>query len=302
MKALIIGYGSIGKRHEEVLSSIGFFREIDIVSKQKINNRNVFSSLSNVIDIASYDYFLIASETKKHFSQLRYIDNKVSDRKIFCEKPLFHETKNYLPKNDVFVGYVMRYHPIFNVLSELLENEVPIYVNVQVGSYLPSWRTNIDYRESYSADKERGGGVLLDLSHEIDYVNWLFAKIEEIKSIQAKISDLEITSDDITTFIGRTESDIIVNISMDYISKLVFREIKIHTNNSTITADFISGNIVKYNKNGIVFKDIISIGERNKLFEKMHTDILSNAKTACNYDEGSNVMEVIAKIQKENRL
>lgn len=300
MKALIIGYGSIGRRHDEVLKKMRIFEEINLVSGQKIDNRLVFNSLDKVIDINSYDYFLIASATNKHYDQLTYIDKIVLDKKIFCEKPLFDKAEKYSPKNRVFVGYVMRYHPLFKVLSGLLKDDNPIYVHVQVGSYLPSWRNNIDYRESYSAHKERGGGVLLDLSHEIDYITWLFGMIKEVKSIQTKISNLEINSDDITTFIGKTVRGAVVNVSMDYISKFVFREMKIHTDDSTIDVDFIDNCIVKYSKDGTIYKPTIPSVERNDLLSKMHMDILKDAETACSYYEGNKIMDVITMIQEQN--
>jgi len=300
MKALIIGYGSIGRRHDEVLTKMGVFKDIHLVSKQMVDERIVYHDLEDAADIDTYDYIVIASPTEKHFSQLKYIDSKVLRKKIFCEKPLFDQSKEYVPANDIFVGYVLRYHPLFDALLNLLKNEKPIYVNVQVGSYLPSWRNNIDYRESYSAHKERGGGVLLDLSHEIDYIIWLFGMIDNLKSVQTKISDLEINSDDITTFVGRTEKGVVINVSMDYISKLTFREMKIHTNKSTISVDFINNRIAKYNKDGTLHEPALPGVERNELFFRMHDDILTSAKIACNYREACQVMEIIKKVQEQN--
>lgn len=300
MKVLIVGYGSIGRRHDEVLAKMGVFEDIHLVSRQKLEGRVVYRDLEDVADLDAYDYIVIASPTNKHFDQLKYIDSRVLRKKIFCEKPLFDTAREYVPRNNIFVGYVLRYHPLFDVLLDLLKDEKSIYVNVQVGSYLPSWRSNIDYRESYSAHKERGGGVLLDLSHEIDYLIWLFGMVDDLKSIQAKISDLDINSDDITTFVGRTENGVVINLSMDYISKLPFREIKIHTNQSTISVDMINNYITKYDKDGKIHKIVLPHVERNELFQRMHGDIMTSAKIACDYHEAFRVMKVIKKIQEQN--
>ena len=128
-------------------------------------------------------------------------------------------------------------------LKEIVSEEKIILVNAKCGQYLPSWRPNSDYKNCYSAKKEEGGGVLLDLSHEIDYVQWLSGKIDEIKSYQVNISDLEINSDDLTMFIGKTKENIFVNISLDYISKITHRKLWVETLEYTYELDFISNKL-----------------------------------------------------------
>lgn len=88
MKVLIIGYGSIGKRHYEVLSKFSQIKLINLITKQEIK---VFKFLE---DINTYDYFVIASETNKHFEQLKFLEENVKNKLIFCEKPLFESKKD----------------------------------------------------------------------------------------------------------------------------------------------------------------------------------------------------------------
>jgi len=234
LRMLLIGYGSIGRRHDEVLSNFSEIESIDIVTKQDIYNRTIYKSLQEIKNISQYSYFIIASETTKHYEQLVYLDLHVKNKIIFCEKPLFASKKTLkIVHNEVYIGYVLRFHPLLQRLKALLQNEKVINVNVKCGQYLPTWRPDRDYRESYSAKKEKGGGVLLDLSHEIDYVQWLFGKIEDIKSYQLKISDLEINSDDLTLFLGKTKQDVIVNLSIDYISKITHRRVIVDTLDSS---------------------------------------------------------------------
>ena len=85
MKVLIIGYGSIGKRHYEVLSSFKEIESIDLVTKQDIENIVCYRHLGSVTNISQYNYFIIASETNKHFEQLSYLENTVVNKLIFCE-------------------------------------------------------------------------------------------------------------------------------------------------------------------------------------------------------------------------
>lgn len=302
MKVLVIGFGSIGKRHYEVLSKLSEIQSIDLVTKQNIENKICYKKLEVVNNINQYDYFLIASETNKHFEQLKYLEENVKNKIIFCEKPIFQsKQKLEIKNNKVFVGYVLRFHPLLEKLNELIKNEKIILVNAKCGQYLPSWRPNTDYKNCYSAKKDEGGGVLLDLSHEIDYVQWLSGQINEIKSYQVKISDLEINSDDLTMLMGKTHKDILVNISIDYISKNTHRRLFVETFEHTYELDFILNKLIKKNKTGL--EEIYSFSnlERNYMFEKMHLDIFNQQINVCTFKEALEVMDTISTIQEQNR-
>lgn len=302
MKVLLIGFGSIGKRHYDVLSKLSEVQSIDLVTKQNIENKICYKELEVVNNINQYDYFVIASETNKHFEQLKYLEESIKNKIIFCEKPIFQsKQKLEIKNNKVLVGYVLRFHPLLEKLNEFIKNEKIILVNAKCGQYLPSWRPNMDYKNCYSAKKDEGGGVLLDLSHEIDYVQWLCGQINEIKSYQVKISDLEINSDDLTMLIGKTYKDILVNISIDYISKNTHRRLFVETFEHTYELDFISNKLIKKNKTGL--EEIYSFSnlERNYMFEKMHLDIFNQQKNICTFKEALEVMDTISTIQEQNR-
>ena len=302
MKVLLIGYGSIGKRHHEVLNDLENINSIDIITKQSLSEYRTYKSLKEISNLDEYDYFIIASETAKHYAQLKYIEKEVSNKLIFCEKPLFEDLKELnIVNNSVFVGYVLRFHPLLEKLYSLVQNEKIVSINVFCGQYLPTWRPNTNYKDSYSAKKAKGGGVLLDLSHEIDYVQWLCGALEEIKSYQVKISDLEIDSDDLTTFIGKTNKETMVNLSIDYISKIPTRKILLHTLKYTYELDLIKNKLICVDKEGkeTCFKN--EALQRNEMFEKMHKDILGNKESVCSYKEAMEVMKSISKIQEQNR-
>jgi CMP-N,N'-diacetyllegionaminic acid synthase len=300
MKVLLVGYGSIGQRHYNVLSSFSHINQIDIVTQQKLRNKRTFSSLENINNLEIYDYFVIASETYKHFHQLKYLESKVQNKLIFCEKPLFDTYRRLEINNKIFVGYVLRFHPLLKKLYSFLKNESILSINVNCGQYLPNWRQNIDYKNSYSSKKSKGGGVLLDLSHEIDYIQWLCSKINEVKSYQLKISDLSIDSDDLTTFIGKTQRKIIVTLSIDYISKIAYRKIILHTLDHTYELDLVVNILIKVNKNGE--KEIFKIDtfEYNSMFFTMHNSVFNNQEDLCTYKEALEVMDTIKIIQEQN--
>ncbi|RBQ26044.1 Gfo/Idh/MocA family protein [Arcobacter sp. CECT 9188] len=300
MKVLIIGFGSIGKRHYEVLSKLNNIQQIDLVTKQNIKDIICYKYLDVIEKINQYDYFVIASETNKHLEQLKFLEQNVKNKLIFCEKPLFESKQDFeIKSNKVFVGYVLRFNPLLEKLKEFLKNEKILLANAKCGQYLPFWRPNSDYRDCYSAKKEQGGGVLLDLSHEIDYVQWVCGNINEIKSYQVKVSDLDITSDDLMMLIGKTDKNIFVNISIDYISKITHRKLLIETFENTYELDFISNKLIKKNKAGL--EEIYSFSnlERNYMFEKMHLDILNEQKIICTFKEALGVMNAISVIQEQ---
>jgi len=302
MKVLLIGYGSIGKRHVEVLSELEIIKDIEVVTKQLIVNMVSYKKLEDVIGLNQYDYFVIASKTNLHYEQLQYLEARVKNKLIFCEKPLFetHRTLEAL-HNKIYVGYVLRFHPLLEKLKELTKRERVLSINASCGQYLPAWRMEGDYRDSYSSKKDEGGGVLLDLSHEIDYVQWLGGELQEIKSYQVKISDLEIDSDDLTTFVGKTQSGVIVNLCIDYISKITHRRIVLNSVNYTYELDFINSVLTKKDREGATEIFRSDKLERNSMFKKMHNSILGNKEDVCTYTEALSVMETITKIQEQNR-
>lgn len=302
MNVLIIGYGSIGKRHESVLMKIRKNINIDFVTKQCLNNKKTFRKLSDVKEINKYDYFIISSETNKHYEQLVYLENNVFNKIFFCEKPLFETKKEFQIKNNkLFVGYVLRFNPLLKKLKEELSNEKIINAIVTCGQYLPMWRPDKNYKDSYSAKKSQGGGVLLDLSHEIDYCQWLFGKLVDIKSFQLKISDLEIDSDDLTTLIAKTNNDIIITLSIDYINKITNRKILVNTVNNSFELDFIQKKLKKIDKDGNETVMSSNDLERNDMFKSMHESILSDQTDICTLKESMDVMDTIYQIQEQNK-
>jgi len=305
VKVLLIGYGSIGKRHAEILNKIEKIKRIDIVTSQNIKNSygKCFISMQKIDNFKEYDYFVIANETYKHFDTLKYITQKVSGKKILVEKPLFCKTRKLdISNNIVYVAYNLRFHPIIEEIFNILKNKKAIFANLIAGQYLPTWRPNIDYRQSYSASEQKGGGVLRDLSHEIDYVNFLFSEIKHLYVINKKISNLEISSDDIFTAIGETKSGTIVNITLDYISKTPLRKIVIHTLNKTLKADLIKNYIKIFDKFG-KYQTIKKKVKRSDSYLKMHLSFINDkTENLCSFKEGLKVMELIDQVKLKRRL
>ena len=183
---LIIGYGSIGKKHAKLLKKFKNISKIYILTKQNCGNFNRVKSISEVNKIDP-DYILICSRTSDHFKHLSYLEKNLKNKIILVEKPVFENFKDFrVHNNKVFIGYNLRYHPVINFIKNYVKNKKIFSINVSCYSYLPNWRKNIHYAKSNSAKKKYGGGVLLELSHEIDYVQWIFKKIRKVNHVIIK--------------------------------------------------------------------------------------------------------------------
>lgn len=243
MKILIIGFGSIGQKHFKILSSLS--HEVAVVSNRKIYSTLYYKELKDSLIIFKPDYIVIANRTSEHFKTLKALVELNFKGKILIEKPIF-ECKYEIPENNfstIGIGYNLRFHPLILKLKNLLcTKDKIISASLYVGSYLPNWRTTSDYRESYSAKKIQGGGVLRDLSHELDIALWLFGDWINLTSLGGKLSNLEIDSEDAFSILMETKKCKLVNITMNYFDRMPKREIIVNTESSSFVLDLINNN------------------------------------------------------------
>lgn len=290
--ACIIGYGSIGKLHYKILKKLNYFEKIYICTKQSLNNKLTINSIKK-IPLINPDYILICSPTALHYKQLIFLNHNIKKKIILVEKPIFYK-ENFFPKlnNKIYVGYDMRFNPMMVKIKKLIKNKNIFSINVFCGSYLPLWRKNIDYKKSYSAIKKLGGGVAYDLSHEIDYINWLFGNINIKYSLSKKVSNLKITSDDLFILIGRIKK-IYLNLTLNYYSRNPLRNIQIDGENISITADFIKNKLVYKNASksySLNFKK----NKRGDTTKLLHQSIIKkNAKNVSKLNDGIKVLNII---------
>jgi predicted dehydrogenase len=296
MIALIIGYGSAGKRHLKVLKKISYIKKIYIVTSQdKISTDKVFF-IKKIKEI-NPKIIVIANETNKHKDTLVDLEKKFKNKIIIVEKPLFHKFYNLkCTNNKVFVAYNLRFHHILKFIKKniLSGKDKVFYVEAETSSYLPYWRKNQDYSKSYSSNKKKGGGTLLDLSHEIDYIKWLFKDFKIKKIFSNKISSLNITSNDFTLILGKLQNRGLIKLKMTYFNKLPKRILIIcFENGKQIYADLLKSNLkifYKENVKSVHFKKSSSY----LMTKEMYLDIFKNKYTnICTYKEALNLLKSI---------
>ncbi len=297
MKILIIGYGSIGRRHARVLSKIKKVSTICILTQQKIKKYRTIKSYKEIKYIDP-DYVVISNENDKHYKTLMYLENNFKNINILVEKPLFNKFINLNIKNNyVYVGYNLRFHPLILKLKNIIKKRKIWNVLVTSGSFLPNWRKNIDYKSSYSS-KKKSGGVLLDLSHEIDYVSWLFGDLKILHSLNNRLSDLKISSDDNLNLSAKTKNNINIQINLNYFFKIPKRQILVDGKNLSIDLDLIS-NKLKIIDNNKLKQYKLTNYNINKMYENQHNEIIYNkVNNICSYADGKKINYIIDKIKK----
>jgi|TARA_Y100000294_G_scaffold130027_1_gene121944 predicted dehydrogenase len=263
MKILICGLGSIGKRHANNLihlkkENLIFFRERnhnlnDKKLKKKKTSNSLIKSLSEKPDVA-----FICNTTSKH------IDTAIACAKkgchLFIEKPLSNNLKKIKilesivkkKKIKVMIGYNMRFHPLMIKIKKLLENNQLGHVyNIQSewSEYLPDWHPWENYKDTYAAKKNMGGGCSLTLSHELDSMYWLFGKIKKVKNFKIfkyLDGDIDTSSDFLIEFNNKA-----VGYShIDFLGKPHIRKLYISGTRKKIFFNYYKNQIKIINRSG----------------------------------------------------
>ena len=295
--ALVMGFGSAGQKHAMILKKYLNFKKIYIyTSKKKIKN---FRIINNLKDIKNYnfEYFVISSETSKHYDCLKYIEDNFRGKKILVEKPLFEKFRKIKIKNNkVFVGYNLRMHPLLKKIKSFLNKKKIYSINVICNSFLPNWRKNIYYKKSSSVSRKKGGGVILDLSHEFDYINWIFGDIKPKFVSINKLSNLTLNTEDSFLLYGKIYNTKL-SLDLNYFSRIQKRLIFIDGEKFSATIDIVKGTLkISYNDK----ISTIRIKEKNKDFTyiNLHKKILSsNYSDICDFKNGIKNMKFIEKIK-----
>lgn len=248
MKVLVTGLGSIGARHVNVFQKIE--EPVEIIAFRRTCTGNElgvceYADLDRAL-AENPDVALVTNPTHKH------VETAIRCAKAECdlliEKPLSHTISGVDTLIDIvkekdlitLMGCQLRFDPILNEIKEYIDSEKlgsVLAYRAESGSYLPDWRPDQDYRESYSADASMGGGVVLDLIHEIDYTYWL---LDEIKVTGSEISYadmLDISSEAIAEILFRSDNGTVGSIHMDYCRQKPRRKVEILCEEGSIIGD-----------------------------------------------------------------
>jgi len=154
-----------------------------------------------------------------------------------------------------------------------------------------------DYRETSSAKKTEGGGVLLDLSHEFDYIQWIAGALDVEYAVSKKISALEIDSDDYLTFSGRAKNSVHVQITLNYFTREPVRQIIIDGDGISMKGDLIANKLHLTLDNKKLMYSWPEL-DRNKTYRDMHRAILEDSlSSCCGFADGMETMHLISRVK-----
>lgn len=265
-KIAFAGLGSIAKRHLgnvcSYLKANGDAFEIDLYRssiskplpeeiKALVSNQYLFVEEPQSV----YDAVFVTNPTSMHYGTLEKFKNH--SKSFFIEKPVFDSTQinesifSELEKSICYVACPLRYTPVLQYVKENISLGQVISARAISSSYLPDWRPGQDYRECYSAKRSMGGGVGIDLIHEWDYLTYFFGMPDVCHSIQDKISELEIDSDDIAIYIAKTKKTAI-ELHLDYFGRKSIRTLDLFLPDDTVHCDILNGTISYQKENKTV--------------------------------------------------
>jgi len=317
IRVLIVGLGSIGQRHANALLQLGV---TNIAALRSMKGTLPLSpALENKLAVFCNEdeafnwnptHLIISNPTSLH---LHFIRRAIkNDIKFFVEKPIdhsyvnvFEETKSFNKVNGS-VGYVLRFHGIYQFLKKIIDSEYygrVLASHLHVGQYLPNWHAYEDYRNAYYAKKSLGGGAIRTLSHEIDMVQFLFGTFLTVYSRIERVSNLEIDVDDFTTIIAKTEKCNVVTININFLDPTIVRKGIIYFDKGVIEYDWIAGKIYFLDNQATGKLLVYTTQEEYNLqffIQMQHFIQEEDSGVACSFRSGLEVLRIIEACEKSN--
>ncbi|MBE9466385.1 Gfo/Idh/MocA family protein [Dyadobacter subterraneus] len=297
---LIFGAGSIGERHIYILQNLGY-RNIWIYRQRNLPLRNIDKKIVNIFsDLIKIDQIkpkaaIICTPTFQHLEQALFCAERGIH--ILIEKPLSHNltdcdkliTASIKHNVHVQVAYMLRYHDFFQDIKSIIENnKMGNLLSMQTywGEYLPDWHPWEDYRQSYAARKEQGGGAALTLSHDIDLLNWLSeSAVTSWKILKNYRSSLEINVESGADILIGYENGITAHCHVNFHELNSKRSYRFVFDEGSIEIDFLLSIMTTFYQKKTIIKTIPDFN-RNELYKAQTLDFFKKINDG-NFREGS---------------
>jgi len=273
-RVLIFGHGSIGKRHLRLARGLLPSADIRILSRAMCDPIPEYadgwmSSMEEALEFKP-QLAVIANPSTFHLNTAQPLAE--ASVHLLVEKPLADSIEGVSKLlsacaargSVLMVGYNLRFLPCLQKFRELIRAGFigrVISVRCEIGQYLPSWRPSGDYRQTVSAVRALGGGALLELSHEIDYMRWIFGEVEWVKATLSKQSSLEIDVEDTAHLIigfspegnGR---QIVANLTLDFVRQDTTRQCIAIGENGSLRWNALSGDVQYFTSGGASWETV----------------------------------------------
>jgi predicted dehydrogenase len=297
MRVVIIGLGSIARKHIQAIQSMDPLTEMFALRTTTGDSVAGVTNLTEWNEITFVpDFFLISNPTSAHYSTIvKALEFKCP---LFIEKPsvaTLEEAEALRKKiRDLgiitYIGCDLRFHACLQWIRTYIQTEKPRIneVNIYCGSYLPDWRPGVDFRNSYSARPDLGGGVHLDLVHEIDYYYWLFGMPSLAHKSWSSNSSLEIPAVDYAHYIFKHPT-FTANITLNYFRRDEKRQMEIITDSETIVVDLLASTVISSTR-GVLFSSTET--QSDKQMSDFVTRIQSKQESVNSFSESVDVLRL----------
>ena len=292
-KVAVIGLGNIATRHRRNLKSLFPNVELLVMSAsgriptdEISDSDGIVTSIEALIE-ANVELVIVASPAPFH--ALHSIPLIEAGIPTLIEKPVTttSEDANAIQKaidehgTPVAVGYCLRYLPSAQKLKVLLDNKVigTLYnMHIDIGQYLPDWRPNKDYRDCVSANEKLGGGALLELSHELDYAQWLLGPLDLQHAILRSSDELDLQVEDMADILALTESDVVASIHLDFLQRKAHRQCSFVGSEGRIDWDLIQNQLILTTAEEIKVLYSEPEWDKNQMYLAVVTDFIQMIK------------------------
>lgn len=299
MKVLIVGLGSIAQKHIAALRQI--CPEVELFAlRSSIQYSSDINGVVNLYKLEEaeklgLDFVIVSNPTFKHRETIaQLIPLKLP---LFIEKPLYdtlYEDNLLASISELgiltYVGCNLRFLESLEFAKEFLPGKRINEVNIYCGSYLPDWRPGQDFRKTYSANSDMGGGVHIDLIHEIDYAYWLFGRPNKVKKVITSKSSLNIPASDYANYMlqyGQFNITIILN----YFRRDPKRTLEVVCEDGTLYIDLLK-NIVTWKESLVFESDQKIIHTYKKQMEFFVKQVLSKKKLFNSIAEAYEILSI----------
>lgn len=323
MKILVVGYGSIGQRHVMNLRQLMPDAQIAIWRQYTKQGPSLSGDglyfvyhLEDALAFAPHCAFIcnpspLHVETGIHLAE--------QDIHLFIEKPISNTLENIEVLMSMcsrrclklMVGYNFRFYTPLQIMQQAVQDGKIgdiLSVRAETGQYLPDWRPGRDYRQTVSAQQSLGGGVLLEMSHEIDYVRWLAGEIGRVCGRVERISNLEMDAPDTAELILDFENGAVGNIHLDMVQRAPTRTCKIIGSDGSLFWDAFTNRVALFTADQKTWSDLHSAADidRNDMYvrEVAHflTCIQEDLEPQCTGRDGLAALQVAVAAQKSSDM
>ncbi len=301
MKILIAGLGSVGRKHVNSILKIIPSAEIFAI-RSKIDSENLHGvrniyTLSEV-SLHDFDFALISNPTSEHKNTIsKLLEYNIP---LFIEKPLYIslDVENMIHSVEkrsimTYVACNLRFLDCMIYIRNTIvqnQNRKINELNVYCGSYLPEWRPNVDFRKVYSAIPELGGGVHIDLIHELDYLYWIFGMPIEVNRKFKRNSTLSITAIDYANYI-LDFGGFCASVVLNYYRRDNKRSFEVVFQDDTWNVDLLKNQIT--GKEGILFYSDQKISDTyDKQMEYFINCVKNKIQSFNTISDGYNVLKI----------